>query len=249
MNLPPFITPLFGLPVHYRDEHLLVLEKPPGLLMHRTHPRPQISLLEMVRREFFNHPTRIDVCHRLDRETSGLVALGMNRDASRHLSRQFESRRTVKTYEALVCGEMALNQGTIQEPNGRLIGGPVRKMQQVGEGAEKPKAAITHYRVLARKNGYTRVSIALETGRQHQIRVHLAHLGHPIVGDKLYGPDPHWHLRFRETGWSPEMAAALTLPRHALHAAGLTVYHPVSDTPIRAVAPLADDLHRFWQEI
>ena len=238
-------TPLYGLPVYWRDGHLIVLEKPAGVLMHRTHPRPQVSLLEMIRRELWQEDSRIDVVHRLDRETSGLVVLSMGRAAARNLSAQFQNRQVTKRYQAIVVGEMRDDAGVIDAPIGNGINTLVRKKQVVdGEGA---RAAVTPFRVMDRKPGHTLVELTPETGRLHQIRVHMAHLGHPLLGDKLYGPDERWHLRHRAKGWTAEMATALTFPRHALHAGGLLFRHPHSGERITLNAPLAQDMAAFWK--
>lgn len=241
----PWRTPLFGLAVHYADPHLLVLDKPAGVLMHRTHPRPQVSLHEMVRREFRVPGDRIAVVHRLDRETSGLVVLARSAAATAALSAAFERRAVQKGYRAIVHGEVADGEGVIDLPVGRAVGSRVRKKQQVHGAGARP--AVTRYRVAARRAGYTLLELRPETGRLHQIRVHLAHLGHPLAGDKLYGPDERWHLRFFEHGWSDEMGAALGLPRHALHASELAFAHPVDSAPLRFTSPLPEDLAAFWQ--
>lgn len=212
--------------------------------MHRTHPRPQVSLHEMVRRELWSHPERIDVVHRLDRETSGLTVLGMVPAASRHLAMQFAGRGVAKRYLAIVTGAMTDGEGEIDLPIGHAVGTLVRKQQAVH--GDKARPAVTRWRVLGRRAGYTLVELTPDTGRLHQIRVHLAHLGHPLLGDKLYGPDPRWHLRFRAHGWTDAMAAALILPRHALHATHLAFDHPQSGERMAFDLPLADDMAAFW---
>ncbi len=241
------VTPLFGLTVHRRDGALIVLEKPAGVLMHRTHPRPQVSLLEMIRRELWREADRIDVVHRLDRETSGLVVLAVGKRAARNLSDQFRQRRVSKRYQAIVVGEMADDADTIDIPIGNGVNTLVRKQQVVN--GENPRPAVTRFKVIDRRGGYTLVELTPRTGRLHQIRVHMAHLGHPLLGDKLYGPDPRWHLRHRAKGWTAGMAAALTFPRHALHATGLAFDHPESAERITVTAPLAADMAAFWADL
>ncbi|MDH4228556.1 MAG: RluA family pseudouridine synthase [Nitrospirota bacterium] len=235
------VTPLFGLTVHHIDPDLVVVDKPAGVLMHRTHPRPQMFLQDLLGRELWQGGA-LYVVHRLDRETSGLVALARTPGAAAALGRQFMARRVAKRYLALVHGTVAAD-GAVDLPIGRAIGSLVRKKQQVhGRDA---KTAVTHFRVLERRADLTLLEVTPEGGRLHQIRVHLAALGHPLVGDKLYGPDERWHLRFFAHGSSPEMDAALLLPRHALHASELAFEHPVDSTPLSFASPLPRDIQLF----
>ncbi len=240
---PLSVTPLYGLTIYALDRHILVLDKPPGMLMHRTHPRPQVSLHEMVRREYWAHGDRIDVVHRLDRETSGLTVLSMNPDAGRALSEQFRQRAVGKRYRAIVVGDVAADRGVVDAPLGVSDETLVRKKQVVN--GDRAKAAVTPYTVIGRKSGYTLLELAPQTGRPHQIRAHMAHLGHPLLGDKLYGPDERWHLRHRAHGWTDAMAQALILPRHALHATALEFSHPQTGPRMLFAAPMADDMVGF----
>lgn len=239
-------SPLFGLTVHHVDEHLLVVDKPSGVLMHRTHPRPQISLLEMVRREMWDTPgadaDRIEVVHRLDRETSGLVVLARTKQAARELSGLFHARQVKKAYRAIVHGRVETG-GEMDAPIGRAVGSQVKKKRQINGPDAKP--CRTRFEVLETIGDFTHLQVTPETGRQHQIRIHLAALGHPLLGDKLYGPDERWHLRYRETGWDKNMADALIFPRHALHASELEFIHPVTCAPLHFVSPLPDDMAGF----
>ncbi|MFQ5509374.1 MAG: RluA family pseudouridine synthase [Leptospirillia bacterium] len=239
-------TPLFGLSVRYEDGAILVMEKPAGLLMHRTHPRPQVSFHEMVRRERWNRgDERVDVVHRLDRETSGLVVMGLNLAVTSTLSRAFMQQGVSKSYLAIVCGEVSDDAGVIDLPLGRDAESRVHKKRRVGGEAARP--ARTGYRVLGRKAGFSLLEVEPESGRQHQIRVHLAALGHPLVGDKLYGPDERWQLRYTKGGWSAAMAEALFLPRHALHASRLGFSHPENGGYMTFESPLPEDMTAFWE--
>jgi RluA family pseudouridine synthase len=209
--LQPGPSPLFGLAVHHADPHLVVVDKPAGVVMHPGHPRPQVSLREMLRRELWASAQAPDPVHRLDRQTSGLVAFALDSAAVRALGRAFEARRVEKGYIALVWGEPADDSGTIDLPLGPGGDRPAR-MRVGGPGA---RPARTHYTVRARGRGVALLELTPETGRRHQLRVHLAAIGHPILGDALYGP-----------GGAPAGAPALAPGRHALHAASLAFEHP-----------------------
>ncbi len=237
-------TPLFDLPVYLDDPHLLVVGKPAGLLPHRTHPRPQMSLHELVRREWWQDET-LELAHRLDRETSGLLIIGRTRAAIRHLAGQFEARTVSKQYLAIVEGRVADDSGRIEVAIGRALGGAVNKKQAVD--GERARPCVTDYRVIERRGEFSLLEVAPQTGRSHQIRVHLQWLGHPLVGDKLYGPDERWHLRFRASGWTRAMAESLRLPRHALHASGLALDHPHTGQRLTVVSPMPTDMAHFWE--
>ncbi|MDH5526195.1 MAG: RluA family pseudouridine synthase [Nitrospirota bacterium] len=233
--------PLFGIAVHHLDAHLVVAEKPPGLLMHRTHPRPQMFFQDLLRRELWDGGP-LHVVHRLDRETSGLVVLARDAATAARLSRQFQARQVAKRYLAVVTGRVT-DDGAIDLPIGPATASAVRKKRQVAPPDSKTaQSAKTMWRVLDRNADCSLLEVTTEGGRQHQIRVHLAHAGHPLAGDKLYGPDERWHLRFHADGPTPEMTAALGLARHALHASHLAFRHPESGHPLRFDSPLPDDL-------
>jgi len=220
-------SPLYGLTVHHADAHLIVVEKPPGLLTHLTHPGPGPSLLELVRREWPEHPDAIAPVHRLDAGTSGLAVLGRTPEALRDLGRQFAAGEVRKRYLAIAVGEIGPDAGVIDLVIGSDPDSHTRGRQRVGgPGARE---ARTRFRVLARRDGYTLLALTPETGRPHQIRVHLAAIGHPVAGDRLYGT-PHSGLG-----------------RHALHAAGLALRHPDDGRVLRFRTRLPDDLRGFWK--
>jgi len=226
----PGRSPLYGLTVHHADAHLIVVEKPAHLLTHLTHPGPGVCLLELVRREWRDDPDAIAPVHRLDAETSGLAVLGRTREALRDLGRQFAAGVVRKRYLAVAVGEVGPDAGVIElaiGPDPQGPGATVRGHQRIGgPGARE---ARTRFRVLARRDGHSLLSLAPETGRPHQIRVHLAAIGHPVAGDRLYGrgePGPG---------------------RHALHAAALTLTHPADGRPLRFRCRLPDDLRALWR--
>jgi RluA family pseudouridine synthase len=199
----------------------VVVDKPAGVRMHPGHPRPLASLKEMLRRELWDHPgAPPELVHRLDAGTSGLAVLALRTDAARHLAGQFEHRRVEKRYLAVVHGRMGTDAGVIDLPLGPA---GTRSERRQGIGGPAPRPARTRFAVLERRAHRTLVELVPETGRRHQLRVHLAALGHPVVGDVLYGPDGSDN--------------AGTAPRHALHAAGLAFTHPGTGERLRFHAP------------
>jgi len=228
----PRRTPLFSLAVHHADGHLLVVDKPAGVVVHPGHPRPLVSLKEMVRRELWDAPGCPAPAHRLDRGTSGLIAFGRTPDAVRDLGRQFETRRVAKRYRAVVWGEVAADAGVVDLALGPLPGSGRPARQRVGGTSARP--ARTRFTVVGRGRGFTLLDLFPETGRRHQLRVHLAALGHPVVGDDLYA------------GGRP---ALLPPGCHALHAAGLALAHPADGRTLAFRAPLPRDLAALWGRV
>lgn len=194
---PPADT---GLDVIQRDDDLLVLNKPSGLLSVPGKGPDLADCLEA--RAHAVHPGAL-IVHRLDRDTSGVFIMALNANAQRHLGLQFERRHLSKTYQALVAGRVEADDGEIDLP--LIADWPNRPKQKVCRDAGKP--ALTRWRVLSRTGTSTRLELAPHTGRSHQLRVHLKEIGHPILGDPLYG----------------DAAAA---PRLMLHAHTLTLRHP-----------------------
>jgi 23S rRNA pseudouridine1911/1915/1917 synthase len=225
----------------------LVVNKPAHLLVHPTRPDGQFTLLEWIKRRFAGEFAAI--VNRLDRETSGLVLVARSPAAASRLGKLTMRREIRKTYRAIVSGH-APARGVIDAPLDRVskrAPAVVHIRQGVTVGGYP---AVTHYQRLAVKTAadggrFSLLELALETGRLHQIRVHLAHLGHPVVGDKIYGPDECCYLRFIEHGWTPDLAALLLLPRHALHAATLTFTW--DDEPVTVSVPWPEDLREFWE--
>jgi tRNA pseudouridine32 synthase/23S rRNA pseudouridine746 synthase len=196
----------------YIDEHLLVLDKPAGLLS--VPGRLEPDCLSAHAQALWPDAR---VVHRLDQATSGLFVMARGASAQRRLSLAFEKRRVAKTYEAVVEGLLAEDGGSIDLP--LIVDWPNRPRQVVDHARGKP--ALTHWRVLARGAGRSRLALQPVTGRSHQLRVHLQAIGHPIVGDDLYG----------KAG-----------PRLLLHASALTLPHPADDRPahFESVVPFAD---------
>src|SRR5690606_11992684 len=187
-----------------------------------------------------------DPAHRLDRETSGLVVCGRGPEASRRLMRSFVGGKEEKAYLGICEGHPSQDRFRIEAPLS-LGTDAVRIAMRVDpvEGKE----ALTDVEVLDRftRNGlpFSLVRARPVTGRQHQIRIHLAHAGHPLVGDKIYGPDPGYFDRFSKGELEPEAWERLRLPRHALHAAWLQLPHPGTGASVTFECPLPGDLQAF----
>ncbi len=226
----------------------LVVDKPPFLAAHPSKPNGRATLWDGLRGllayELVNGG-QVSIINRLDRETSGLTLIAKNRASARAFCRQMEARRVEKEYLALVWGWPENDAFAVDAPilrQGDRGASPIYLKQAVHpEGA----TARTQFRVectftLETTNGYRFALIRAlpETGRMHQIRVHLAHAGHPVVGDKIYGPDEGCYLEFIRTGWTPDLGARLLLPRHALHSSVLRL----PESGLSWQSPLAPDL-------
>ena len=229
----------------------LVVDKPPFLEAHPSKPNGRATLWDGLRAllafELVNGG-QVSIINRLDRETSGLTLIAKNRPTARQFCQLMMARRIEKEYYALVWGWPEADAFTVDAPilrQGDREHSDIHLRQMVHpEGA----VARTHFRLeacfnLETTNGYRFALMRAfpETGRMHQIRVHLSHAGHPVVGDKIYGPDPGCYLEFIRTGWTPALAARLLLPRHALHSTAMRL----PDVGLGWQSPLAPDL-REW---
>lgn len=222
-------------------EDFAVIYKPAHLLIHPTRPDGQYTLLEWLRNHF---PDRaVSLVNRLDRETSGLVLAALHPEAASLLGQMTMRREINKDYLALVEGRPDATEGLINAPIGRLglsETNPVHIRQAVKDDGAP---AQTEYRVLSTSGGYSLLRVKTLTGRLHQIRVHLASVGTPVVGDKIYGPDAAFYLKFIAEGWTEELAHALKLNRHALHAYSLAFTW--KEQALRFSYPLPDDMADF----
>ncbi|GAB3782107.1 23S rRNA pseudouridine(1911/1915/1917) synthase RluD [Dyella agri] len=236
-----------ALAIVHEDEHLLVLDKPAGLVVHPGAGNASGTLLNAL----LHHDARLaelpraGIVHRLDKDTSGLMVVAKTLPAMTALVDLLSCHEVERQYEAVVLGSM-VSGGTVDAPIGRSMGD---RLRQAVRDEESGKHAVTHYRLRERFRAHSLLQCNLETGRTHQIRVHLTHIGHPLVGDPLYGGG--LKLPKRAT---PELAAALRgFRRQALHAERLAFEHPVSGEPLSfaverpadmtaLIAALRDDL-------
>ena len=227
--------------VVHADEHLIVVNKPDGLVVHPGAGVPDGTLLNALLYHFPELAAlpRAGIVHRLDKQTTGLMVIARSLPAHTHLVAQLQSRTLGREYEAIVFGELT-GGGSIDRPIGRH---PTQrtKMAIVSEGKE----AITHYHLLERFTGYSHIRCRLETGRTHQIRVHLASIRHPLVGDPLYVGRQRW-----SPGTPMELGHIITtFPRQALHAQTLSLVHPTNGKVLSWQAPLPADMQRLLQTL
>jgi len=215
------MTQLFQ--VIHEDADLLVVHKPADLVCHPTKGDEYSSLIGRARIYFSRQPATCNqqpcLVHRLDRETSGLVVLAKNSTAARELGKIWETRAVQKEYRAIVHGRVAAEHGTIDAPLGKDEASPVAIKDCVRpDGAPAQTEFFVEQRFSRAGSAFSLVRLIPHTGRKHQLRIHLAHLGHPIVGDKIYGGDPDLYLALVEHRLTEEQRARLILPQHALHA-------------------------------
>ena len=223
------------LDVVYEDEHIIVVNKPVGLVVHPAPGHPDGTLVNALLYHCgtslsgINGEVRPGIVHRIDRDTSGLIIAAKNDRAHLALSAQLQDHSLARVYEAVVVGSLREDDGTVDAPIGRH---PVdRKKMAIVPGTGRP--AVTHWRVLGRYPGYTHVECRLETGRTHQIRVHMASIGHPLLGDTVYGSKKPW----------PGLAG------QCLHARKLRFVHPVTGEAVELECPLPDWFERVLRQL
>ena len=223
-----------SLAVLHEDPDLLVLDKPPGLVVHPGAGNWSGTLLNrlLAYDPGLRAIPRAGLVHRLDKDTSGLMLVARSLRAHTRLVARIGSREVERTYEAVVAGSPP-SSGTVEAAIGRHR---THRTRMAVDSHGKP--AVTHYRVIERYLGHARLEVRLETGRTHQIRVHLAHLDHPVVGDATYGGRG---ARIRKAGPGAPAAVA-TFPRQALHATRLSLEHPVSGRALAVESAPAPDM-------
>ena len=195
----------------HEDERLIVVNKPGDVVCHPSKHGPWSSLVGAVR-EHTGLPT-VHLVFRLDRETSGVVVLAKDARMASRLQKAMQERRVGKAYLAILTGDLP-GAVAVDQPLGQDTASVVFMKSAVCADGQPSRS---HFEPLGRAGGFTLARVVTETGRKHQIRAHAQWLGHAIVGDKIYGPDPQLYLDFIDRGWTPELEARLWLPRQALH--------------------------------
>lgn len=253
-DFPPEAIPIS---IVYEDDDLLVINKQPGIVVHPTKGKPCHTIANGLMKRMLDkgESYKIRFVNRLDMNTSGLLIVAKNSYAQDNLTKQMKTDHIQKKYMAIVSGVMAQDRGTIDLPLGRPDPNEVERWVVPVEEGGYP--SVTHFKVLKRFKKNTLVELQLETGRTHQIRIHLAYIGHPIEGDHLYcHGDPFEYRRIHgdprpsldgspgprmET--NPEIVSDI-INRQALHAFSLTFKHPVTGERLHLEAPLPDDMKR-----
>ncbi|HCC4793604.1 TPA: 23S rRNA pseudouridine(1911/1915/1917) synthase RluD [Pseudomonas aeruginosa] len=221
------------LEIVYEDEHILVIDKPAGLVVHPAAGHQDGTLLNALLYhvpDIANVP-RAGIVHRLDKDTTGLMVVAKTLEAHTKLVAQLQARSVSRIYEAIVIGVIT-SGGTIDAPIGRH-GVQRQKMAVVDAG----KVAVRHYRVLERFRAHTHTRVKLETGRTHQIRVHMSHIGYPLVGDPVYGG----RFRIPPVASQTLVQTLREFPRQALHARFLELDHPATGVRMKWESPLPED--------
>ena len=247
---PPYeflLTPEnIPLDIVYEDDQLLVVDKPAGMVVHPGHGNYSGTLINALIYHFENLPhnsnNRPGLVHRIDKDTSGLLVIAKTEEAMTHLAKQFFDKTSEREYVALVWGHIEEDEGTVEGNIGRH---PKNRLQNTvfeGDDAEKGKPAITHYKVLERLGYVTLVSCKLETGRTHQIRVHMKHIGHTLFNDERYGGERILKgTTFTKYKQFVENCFKI-LPRQALHAKTLGFQHPKTGKWLSFTSELPQDM-------
>ncbi len=228
---PP--VPHETIPLLYQDDAIVVIDKPGGVLSHPTDKILHNTVTTLLTRQLGR---RVLLAHRLDRETSGAMVLALDSAAARGLYEQFLAREVKKEYLAVVFGQVSWKTRRVDAPIGPE-GGEIKVKQAVGAGAP----AVTEFSRLARRDGLSLVSAKPRTGRLHQIRAHLAHLGHPLVGDKLYNGAGEAYMKAVRRELAPADLDALGADRQLLHAWRLSFSHPRDGRRLEFCAPVPAD--------
>ncbi len=239
-GMSSFVPEPIDLDIVYEDEHILVINKPAGLVMHPAPGNRRGTLLNGLLHYSAAQAgvPRAGIVHRLDKETSGLCVVARTLEAHTHLVRQLQSREMGRTYTAVAVGAVPIN-GTIDAPIGRH---PRDRKRMAVLDSGKP--AVTHFECVERYLGCARVMVKLETGRTHQIRVHMTHIGHALIGDPSYGR--RLAVLPRQVAEVPAVAA---FKRQALHATRLTLINPGNEEEMTFDAPMPADMMHLCDEL
>jgi 23S rRNA pseudouridine1911/1915/1917 synthase len=228
----------------YEDEHLIVLNKPPGLVVHPAPGNYTGTLVNALLYHYGSLPSlvsgpegaereRAGIVHRLDKDTSGVMVVARTQEALRSLSAQFKARIVQKKYLALVAGVIKKGSGKIEAGLGRHV----KERKKISVHTHKAREAVTLYKVKERLRDATLLEVEIKTGRTHQIRVHMAHVGHPILGDRTYG------------GSKAGKLGAYIIDRQMLHAESLSLLHPETGHPLTFSAPPPKDMQEVIEKI
>jgi 23S rRNA pseudouridine1911/1915/1917 synthase len=231
-----------NIPLHvvFEDDHMVVLNKPPGLVVHPAPGNYTGTLVNALLYHYGSLPSsgkgtsegagsereRAGIVHRLDKDTSGVIVVARTEQALKALTAQFKNRVVQKKYIALVAGVIKKGSGTIDA----AIGRHVKERKKISVHTASPREAVSLFKVKERFKKATLVEVEIKTGRTHQIRVHMAHLGYPVLGDRVYG------------GARAAKLGSLSIARQMLHAESLSLLHPVSGTPLTFIAPPPPDM-------
>jgi len=228
------------LDIVFEDEHILVINKPAGLVVHPGAGNPDGTVLNAL---LYHYPQIVEVpragiVHRLDKDTTGLMVVAKSVPAQTHLVEALQAREITREYDAIAMGIFTAG-GRVEAPIGRDKANRIKMAVNPTGG----KNAVTHYRVAEKYRAHTRLRLRLETGRTHQIRVHMAHIGHILVGDPVYGGRPR-----PPKGASEELITTLrAFKRQALHAIMLRLTHPITGELMEWHAPVPDDMKDLAQ--
>ena len=219
------------VPILYEDEEMVIVDKPAGMVVHPAYGNPDHTLVNALLFHFKKlsaaETTRPGLVHRLDKDTSGVMVVAKNDHAHAVLARQFKEHTVEKVYHAFVRGVVQHEEGVCEEPVGRAFLNRKKVVIKPAGGKE----ATTFFHVKKRFRNSTWVEVSPKTGRTHQIRVHMAHMDHPVIGDILYGASSPW------------------INRQALHALSLTVNHPSTGERFRFEAPMHEDMQILMQHL
>lgn len=235
------IAQAIDLDIVYEDEHILVINKQAGLVVHPGAGNVDGTLMNALLHHCpaIEHVPRAGIVHRLDKDTTGLMVVAKTLEAQTHLVAAIQARDITREYEAIVIGTMTAG-GMVDAPIGRH---PTKRTHMAVHHSGRP--SVTHYRVAEKFRAHTRLRLRLETGRTHQIRVHMAHIGHVLVGDPVYGGRPR-----PPKNASPEFMQVLhDFKRQALHAVHLELAHPITCELMSWQAPIPEDMVNLTQAL
>ncbi len=235
------------LNVVFEDDHMVVLNKPPGLVVHPAPGNYTGTLVNALLFHYGSLPSsgkagpdeegyereRAGIVHRLDKDTSGVIVVARTEQALKALSAQFKDRVVRKKYLAVVAGVIKKGSGTIEA----AIGRHVKERKKISVHTASPREAVTMYKVKERLKGATLIEVEIKTGRTHQIRVHMAHAGFPVLGDRVYGAAKA--VKLGDT----------IISRQMLHAESLSLLHPVTKSPLTFVVPPPEDMARVIERL